>query len=178
MLASLPASQPSPVLLLVFFRSGRRPAHYCCHRLTKKGGPGRRASCSPFFLQGMPGPSWFLVRWALSRGSRKKWVWVWTHLSAQLPKSIQCEPGRSLRVHGANNVYTLHSLQSSLYLLSNQGSRSESGWEPHEAERFVLSHVHSHVFPRASGCRAWSLASSSPKPRSISQRTAPFWLVC
>ena len=44
MLESLPASQPSPFLLLVFFLSAIRPAHYCCHRLTKKGGPRRRAS--------------------------------------------------------------------------------------------------------------------------------------
>lgn len=152
MLESLPASQPSPFLLLVFFRSGIRPAHYCCHRLIKKGGPGRRASPTPFSLQGMPRPSWFLVPWALSRDSRKKWVWVWTPLGAQLLSPSKVKLGRGLRVRGANNVYTLHSLQSFLYLLSNQGSRSGSGWEPHEAERFVLFHAHSHVFPRGRGC--------------------------
>ena len=96
MLESLPASQPSPFLLLIFFHGGVRPAHYCSYRLAREGGPGRRASRSPFSLQGMPRPSWFLVPWALSRGSRKKWVWVWTLLSAQLSKSIQSEAGERL----------------------------------------------------------------------------------
>ena len=72
-------------------------------------------------------------------------------------------------VPGANNVYTLHSLQSALYLPSNQDSRSESGWEPHEAERSLLSHAYSHAFPRAHNCKAQSLANSSPRPRSVRQ---------
>ena len=96
-----------------------------------------------------------------------------------MPRSLspsKVKLGRGLRVCGANNVNILHSLQSFLYLLSSQGSRSESGWEPHEAERFVLFHAHSHVFPRGRGCRAWNLAGSWPLVLPGESISLYFWV--
>lgn len=55
--------------------------------------PMKRAP-STFPLQGMPRPSWFLAPWALFGDSRKKCVWIWAPLGAQVSKPTQSGSGK------------------------------------------------------------------------------------
>lgn len=91
MLERLPASQPLP--LLIFFHSGVWPAHYYCNRFTTRGDTYEE---SPLHLPPSRDAQALLVPspWALFGDSRKKCVWVWAPLGAQVSKPTQSGSGK------------------------------------------------------------------------------------